>query len=208
LADGKFLRLAKQLEGIIPDKSIEQVVHWLLEYRIHLKITPGRNSKYGDYQSPTRFSTHKISVNGDLNPYAFLTVLVHEMAHLITFEQYRDTVKPHGEGWKRNYLKMMMPFFHNQVFPVELDVALKKSLLNPGASGCVDTQLFKALRKYNKVQRGELIENLRMHDLFSTPNGKVYRRGKKLRKRYECLEIKTQQLYLFSPIAEVQPIEE
>lgn len=206
--ESKFLRLAKQLEGIIPDRSIEQIVEWLLEYRIHLKITPRRKSKYGDFQGATFNSPHKISVNGDLNPYSFLIVLVHEMAHLFTYETYRHDVKPHGKEWKHNFLKLMIPFFHAHVFPPELELAVKKSMLNPGASGCVDEELFKALRVYDENKSGELVENLRINELFAMPDGKVYRKGKKLRKRYRCVEVNTNDVYLFSPVAEVMPLED
>ena len=204
--ESKFLKLAKQLEGIIPDRSIEQIVDWLLEYRIHLKITPRRKSKYGDFQGATINSPHKISVNGDLNPYSFLIVLVHEMAHLFTYETYRHNVKPHGKEWKHNFLKLMIPFFQTKVFPPELELAVKKSMLNPGASGCVDEALFKALRVYDEHRAGELVENLRMDELFAMPDGKVFRKGKKLRKRYRCVELGTNDVYLFSPVAEVMPL--
>jgi len=204
--NSKFLNLARQLEGILPNRSIEQIVEWLLEYRIHLKITPGRKSKYGDFQGATFNSPHKISVNGDLNPYAFLIVLVHEMAHLFTYEKFRHDVKPHGKEWKQNFLKLMIPFFHANVFPPELELAVKKSMLNPGATGCVDEALFKALRVYDKNKKGELVENLRINELFAMPDGKVFRKGKKLRKRYRCVEVNTNDVYLFSPVAEVLPL--
>lgn len=165
-------------------------------------------SKYGDYQAPSKTGGHRISVNGDLNPYAFLLVFVHEVAHLVSFETYGFKIKPHGEEWKNTFLELMIPFFHVNVFPDDLEMAVKKSMLNPSATGCVDEELFKSLREYDLVKKGELVENLAMDELFAIPNGKLYRRGVKLKKRYRCEEIGTQKIYLFSPIAEVIPVDE
>lgn len=165
-------------------------------------------SKYGDYQAPSKTGGHRISVNGDLNEYAFLLVFVHEVAHLVSFEEYGFGIKPHGQEWKNTFLELMIPFFHKNVFPDDLELAVKKSMLNPSATGCVDEELFKSLRNYDRVKKGELVENLAMNELFAIPNGKMYRRGVKLKKRYRCEEMGTKKIYLFSPIAEVQPIDE
>jgi hypothetical protein len=47
-----------------------------------------------------------------------------------------------------------------------------------------------------------------MQALFKLKNGRVFRKEEKLRKRYKCTEIKTRRVYLFSPIAEVELVEE
>jgi SprT protein len=36
----------------------------------------------------------------------------------------------------------------------------------------------------------------------------VFRKEEKLRKRYKCIEVSTRRVYLFSPVAEVEVIEE
>ena len=41
---------------------------------------------------------------------------------------------------------------------------------------------------------------------FKIYNGKVFKKGEKRTKRFECVEIKTGKLYLFNPNAEVEII--
>jgi hypothetical protein len=41
---------------------------------------------------------------------------------------------------------------------------------------------------------------------FSLEDGRIFRKGKKLRKRFQCAEVATGKLYLFSPIYEVKPV--
>ncbi|HAD34265.1 MAG TPA: hypothetical protein DCF44_07170 [Chitinophagaceae bacterium] len=41
-----------------------------------------------------------MSVNGNLNSYHFLITLLHEIAHMLVWEQFRNRVKPHGLEWK------------------------------------------------------------------------------------------------------------
>lgn len=51
-----------------------------------------------------------------------------------------------------------------------------------------------------------MIEELSAGQLFETEKGRVFKKGLKRRKRFECLEISTGRLYSFSPIAEVKAI--
>jgi hypothetical protein len=76
------------LAGFLPDKSFEQVLAYLHEYRVHLTITKQRKSVLGDYRHPGRGANHRISINGNLNKYEFLITFLHELAHLLTFEKF------------------------------------------------------------------------------------------------------------------------
>ena len=42
---------------------------------------------------------------------------------------------------------------------------------------------------------------------FKLYNGRIFKKGTKRRKRYECLEISSGKLYLFNPNAEVELLE-
>ena len=73
----------------VPATALAQVVEWVENLEFHLTISRSRHSKLGDYRAPSGIrQQHRISVNGDLNPYAFLQTLVHEIAHLLTWQQY------------------------------------------------------------------------------------------------------------------------
>ena len=81
------------LAGFLPDKSFEQVLAYLHEYRVHLTITKQRKSVLGDYRHPGRGANHRISINGNLNKYEFLITFLHELAHLLTFEKFSNRVE-------------------------------------------------------------------------------------------------------------------
>ena len=58
------------------DDAVEWVYSFFTRNNIFLHITRQRNSKLGDYSWPQRGRKyHKITVNGDLNPYMFMWVL-------------------------------------------------------------------------------------------------------------------------------------
>ncbi|MDZ7848645.1 MAG: hypothetical protein U5L96_18960 [Owenweeksia sp.] len=64
---------------------------------VMLKIVSPRKTKFGDYRFPQkRDPRHRISLNSNLNPFAFLITLIHEMAHLKAFKDYGHKIKAHG----------------------------------------------------------------------------------------------------------------
>jgi SprT protein len=190
----------------IPEAATQLSLDYLNHYGVHLTITRERKSVLGDYRHATRTSNHRISVNGNLNPYSFLITLIHELAHLVTFMEYGNQVQSHGKEWKGIYRKMLEEFIRLPVFPADILAALKKSLHNLPASSCADEDLMRVLKRHDK-NAGELllVEQIPEGGCFSLEDKRVFRKGKKLRKRYQCVEIATGKLYLFSPIYEVRP---
>jgi hypothetical protein len=62
------------------------------------------------------------------------------------------------------------------------------------------------LRRYDADKDGLLlVEQIPDGGCFALEDKRVFRKGKKLRKRYQCIEVATGKLYLFSPIYEVKP---
>ncbi|HEY4334867.1 MAG TPA: SprT-like domain-containing protein, partial [Puia sp.] len=168
--------------------------------------TRERKSVLGDYRHATRSSNHRISVNGNLNSYSFLITLIHELAHLVTFMEWGNGVNSHGKEWKGIYRKMLEEFIRLAVFPADILSALKKSLHNLPASSCADENLMRVLKKYDENPSDLLlVEQIADGACFSLEDQRVFRKGKKLRKRYQCMELATGKLYLFSPIYEVKP---
>ena len=51
-----------------------------------------------------------------------------------------------------------------------------------------------------------MVEQIQDGKLFEISKGKVFKKGKKLRKRYQCVEVHTGKVYLFSPIYEVKAV--
>jgi SprT protein len=192
------------LRRFIPPIAVPKILHYLHHYAVHLTITRDRKSVLGDYRHPTHQHTHRISVNSTLNPYAFLITLIHELAHLVTFMQYGHKVPPHGNEWKSNYATLLKDFMDMRVFPDDIHQALNHSLDGLPASSCSDDRLMRILRKYDNAPAGQvLIEQLPEGSVFEIGQGRLFRKGKKLRKRYQCVELQTGREYLFSPVFEV-----
>lgn len=198
---------SKQLSKYIPESAAPIISEWINDTGCRFKVTRSRSSKLGDYRSPFRNEPHQISINHDLNPYSFLITTVHEFAHLQTWQQFKNKVKPHGKEWKQSFKNLMDPFIRLDLFPGDVRLALIRYMDNPAASSCTDLQLYKTLKNYDSKD-SELItvDSIAEHGFFSMKNGRVFQKQEKLRKRYKCLEVSTQKIYLFHPIAEVLPI--
>jgi predicted SprT family Zn-dependent metalloprotease len=195
------------LRRFIPEASARKAMDYLVHYKVHLTITRERKTVLGDYRHATLNSTHRISVNGNLNKYAFLITLIHELAHLVTFIRFGNRIQAHGREWKKVYGEMLVDFLALPVFPDDIRQALNASLHDLPASSCADEPLMRVLRRYDPVKEGQLlVEQVAEGKLFDTGEGRIFRKGKKLRKRYQCVEVKTGKLYLFSPVYEVREI--
>lgn len=195
------------LRQFIPEQAVQLVLDYLHHYQVHLTITRERKSVLGDYRHATRAQNHRISVNGNLNKYSFLITLIHELAHLVTFMEFGNGVQSHGKEWKKVYRKELEDFIKLSVFPNDILAALKKNLHDLPASSCADEGLMRVLRKYDaNPDNMQLVEQIKEGDCFSLEDGRVFRKGKKLRKRFQCVEVATDKLYLFSPIYEVKPV--
>lgn len=192
----------------MPEESVEAIVDLVFKHNIKLTITKGRNTKFGDYRPPYSTHGHRISINYDLNKYAFLITLTHEIAHLINWEKHRNTVKPHGNEWKHEFHMLIKGFLKESIFPTDILVALKHYFINPKASSSSDVFLMKTLISYDKSVEGIFVEEIQLNELFIFRGGRIFRKGEQVRKRYRCTEIKTQKVYLFNPLALVEPVTE
>ena len=196
------------LRKYLPQSTTETIYRWIAENRVELKIATGRSTKLGDYRAPHAGKGHRISINHDLNQYSFLITLVHEFAHLHTWERFGRRVKPHGLEWKLEFQRLMKPFLEGNVFPPDVLRVLTVYMSNPAASSCTDTSLLKVLKQYDPDSSTWLLEDLPPRSLFRLGKDRIFSKGEKLRKRYKCLEINTKKVYFVSPVAEVIPIRE
>jgi len=196
---------SEQLARFLPKEAAPVVSDWLNATSCQFRIAKNRKTKLGDYRSPHRGAPHRISVNGDLNPYAFLITTVHEFAHLKTWQQFRDGVRPHGAEWKHNFKQLMLPFLEMDIFPADVLAALRRYIADPAASSCTDMDLYRVLKAHDSpTAPAATIESLAEGTVF-TFGERTFRKGKKLRKRYKCIDIASQKVYLFHPVAEIVP---
>ena len=193
------------LNSFLPPGTYHAVEEYLRFYKIHLTVTRHRKSILGDYRHRTHFSNHRISINGSLNKYSFLITLLHEIAHLLTFENHGNKVMAHGNEWKTIYASLLKQFIDNKIFPADIEKELLISLRNPAASSCAEDDLIRVLRKHDANNNGyKLVEELPPNSLFKLDDGKIFKKGEKQRKRFKCEEVKTGKVYLFSPVFEVE----
>lgn len=199
--------ITEQLSNYVPKQAASIISRWIMDTGCVFKVSRSRTTKFGDYRAPHGGRPHRISVNHDLNEFAFLITAVHEFAHLMTWQEHRDRVKPHGKEWKSNFKYLMAPFFKLNIFPQDISTVLMRYMDNPAASSCTDVHLFRILRKYDPATNTtETVETLPANSYFRTKNGKCYQKLDKLKKRFKCKELSSGRFYLFSPIAEIMPI--
>jgi SprT protein len=195
------------LAAYLPDGSVEPVLHYIFLHKVQLTITRKRASILGDYRHAHAEKGHRISVNGDLNKFAFLITLLHEIAHLTTFEKYGRRVQPHGKEWKNDFATILSQFIQSKIFPKDIEITLLQSLNNLAASSCADEQLLRVLKNYDQKNEGLFfVEQIDLGEKFAIKGNRVFVRGEQLRKRIKCKEITTGKFYLFSPVHEVQKI--
>ena len=195
------------LEKFLPPGTYVAVLQYLELYKVHLTIAAERKSILGDYRHRTHFSNHRISVNGNLNKFSFLITLLHELAHLLTFEQFGNKVLSHGREWKMVYGKLLEQFVRNKIFPADIEKELLASLKNPAATSCAEDGLVRIFRKYDDAKsHNRLVEEVAENGIFRCHDGRIFKKGEKVRKRFKCTEVKTGRVYLFSPVYEIEII--
>lgn len=198
------------LVQFVPERSVDLIAEWIIQFNFDLRITRDRSTKLGDFRNATSSERHKISVNHNLNPFAFLITLVHEIAHLTCWEKHKWRVKPHGEEWKSEFKKLMHHFFFEDIFPDDVRHALQRYMMDPAASSCSDTHLQRILKKYDREHKSNnyiLLEQLPVNAKFVYNEKRIFVKGPKMRKRFKCTEVDTKRVYLFSPLAEVEAAE-
>jgi hypothetical protein len=196
------------LNTYLPDGAFDPLLHLINYYKVHLTVTRERKSVLGDYRHAAMGSNHKITVNGNLNKFEFLITLLHELAHLLCFEQYRNRVEAHGKEWKSIYGQLLAQFIQLQIFPDDIRGSLQKTLLNPAATANGETSLLLVLRRYNPIKKEGVVTLAHRADgaVFKEIKGRVFRKIKLRRKRIECIEMATGNIYLFSALTEVQVV--
>ena len=195
------------LNSYLPAGAYDTVMQYLQHYKVHLTITKERRSVLGDYRFAVHGKNHRISVNGNLNSFAFLITLLHELAHLVAFEKYGNRIASHGKEWKLVYGEILQQFLLLDLFPADISNEIKITMRSPAAGSCAEDGLIRVLRKYDQKQdQKKLVEEIDMNGSFQTDDGRIFKRGDHLRKRIRCLEINTGKIYLFSPVYEVTPV--
>jgi len=195
------------LQKYIPEKSFDLVYQLIIQHRVYLSITRERKTKHGDFRPSQNGKPARITVNQNLNKYAFLITFLHELAHQVTWNKYKRKVRPHGEEWKCNFSELLQAFIKNGSFPNEIAADLDKDANSLFFSTVADTSLARKLKSYDKNNGFVLLETLPENSTFMLANGTKYQKLNKRRKNYLCLNLKNHRRYIFNPLAEVIPFD-
>lgn len=175
-------------------------------------VTRPRRTKFGDHRPPDRHRPrHQITINEDLNPYAFLTTLLHELAHASTWERHRSRrfwMRPHGPEWQEEFASLLAPVVAANVLPADVKAALARGMRAPRATSCSDRELVLALARYDRPRPTlRRLEELETGTVFRLEDDRaVFRAGRLLRTRRACFDIRTGQEYRVHGLAFVEPL--
>lgn len=198
-------RYRRILSNHLPAQAVDWVYNYLDRYKVHFHITRERTSKLGDYRWPLPDHVfHEISINGDLSPWMFLWVFLHEAAHLETHLKYKN-VKPHGHEWQEEYRQLIVA--HRNLFPTEVQPLLGRYTRHIPLPHPVGRQIEHVLKHYGQNVDPNLLV------LNSLPTGSVFRLKskhnmtfqsiEKRRTRWLCREVDSGRQYLINGVAEV-----
>ena len=200
-------QLIENMKRHVPDAAATYCADWMIDHRIHFRVSKHRNTKIGDYRPPVMHQHHRISVNHNLNKYSFLITFVHELAHLTNWKKHQRRVMPHGEEWKYEFKTHMHPFMNLDIFPGDINNALLVYMSNPSATHCADKNLFRVLKRYDEDSLHLLLETLPQGCLFKIKGyNNVFEKGACIRKNFLCTDTATKRQYRVSPLAEVEVV--
>lgn len=189
-----------KLKDFVPEPSLPILNKWFSQHSFQLTISNHRKTKLGDFR-PSRFGTHKISVNSTLNQYAFLITLTHEFAHLLVWKKHKNKVAPHGKEWKNLFGELLEELLGKNIFPEPILSALKRHRKNPAASSLRDKNLIEALNQFNQNQALYLYQ-IEEGKSFKV-NNQQFVKGEKRRTRFVCTNLKNNKQYLVHEMAEI-----
>ena len=199
-------QLKENLREYIPEAFVTYVYDLLSSTNVTFRIVKPRKTKLGDFRMSTKqLGVPQITINNNLNPYAFLITTLHEIAHLHTYLRYNVGVKAHGKEWKFEFQQLLLPLLSAQEVPEELKTCLKNTLKNTKAASYSDIALSRVLRKFDVKKNGVPLEQIELGAHFVV-NKKSFKKGKLRRTRYLCSELRTGKAYLIHALAEVNTI--
>lgn len=196
------------LRNHLPLQAVDMVYNYLNLHRVHFHITRERHSKLGDYRWPQpQHDFHEISINGDLNPWLFLWVFLHEAAHLETHLKFGErTVQPHGHEWQEEYRRLLAA--HTALFPDDTQPLLIRLTRRIPLNRSLMRQIEDMLHRHDPDYRPEehiTLDDLPSGSLFRLKNkpGILFESLERRRTRWLCRDTATGRTYTVTASAEV-----
>ncbi len=185
--------------------SEELVNKWMIESPVPILLAKTRRSKHGDFRVPRAGRPAYITINHDLHPVEFLITLSHEVAHYRNWKKHGRRARPHGPEWRNEFREMLLEVLKAQLLEKEMSAAIvqcyfKRKLIGSGTSDQLNRLYGKLEENSNVLRVADLPEGAR----FTLRSGKIFIKGRKLRKRYQCRDTVSSRIYSVHPMAEVK----
>ena len=192
-------------QDYLPENAVNLCMNLWKQNPFRLMLKRKRDSVLGDYRFIPSNRTHVITINDDLNKFAFLVTLLHEIAHQHTLIAHGNKIKPHGQEWKNQFKIVLAPFMAINVFPISVLIPLGHYLVNPKATSCGDIGLHKALRSFDPESREIYLSDAANGDTFRF-NKRVFVKEDTKRSRALCKEVRSGRRYFISEAALVEQV--
>lgn len=202
-------RCVDALGPLLPPAAVAYVTGLLDRDDLLVRLARPRRTKLGDHRPPGRgVAAHRISLNADLNPFALLTTLVHEVAHADAWDRRRrQPQRPHGPEWQEAFARLLGPLVAGDTLPDDVRRALLTALERPRAATCSDRTLLLALARYDRDAGGWVYaEALAVGGFFRVDDGTLFRAGPMVRTRRQCFALPHGDEYRVHGLARVVPV--
>ena len=155
------------------------------EYILNIKKNEGftlvlsnpRKSKLGDYRYNHKLKSHHITINIDLEPIYFMVTYLHEVAHKMCWDQFKQKAKPHGQEWKNIFVSLLWNFKSQIKLSHSDNEIILNFISNPQAR----------FNKFNNSDTDLKVSNLKPGSIFELEDGKTFQLIKKRRTRFLCV---------------------
>ncbi|MDQ1086033.1 hypothetical protein [Siphonobacter sp. SORGH_AS_1065] len=187
----------------LPSLAVSYCLQLWQEHPFHFHVSRPRRTKFGDY-SYCSSKGHRISVNGNMNAYAFLITYLHEVAHQRVCLQWGTRVAPHGRSWKKTFRELLKPVMTESIFPVDILAPLLDYSRDPKAATASHSPLYQALRRYDRHPEGTLrLSEVPENQIFLLGN-RTFMKHQRRRTRFLCTDQQNGRQYTIPAEALVQ----
>lgn len=194
--------MAVLLETHLGLERAGRILYYLRERSCQLRFVSPRRTKLGDFR--VKNGQKSITVNNDLNRYRLVLTLIHEMAHLHTYDEYGRRVKPHGKEWQQSFRTLLDLFNIEPLFKEDRDMhsVYLSEYRNPHACSGIVLEKESALRKHDLDAGGIHLADVAENQLFRFKNV-TYRKIVVRRTRALCQRADNHKMYTIPQAASV-----
>ena len=198
-------RTAK-LDPYCSSEMLPLVDSWFKGRAFQLRISGERVSKLGDFRPATLSRPARISVNNNLHPVEFLITLAHELAHYDTYRRFSRRRKPHGKEWKASFRKYLQEIIDSNALSSDICDAIIRCYFLRERIASSPCAFLKEILNDGTTQKENVVQDVRIGEVFELRNGRRFLKGERIRTRYRCKDLATGKYYTIHPMAVITKI--